>query len=139
MGFFTRRATLLSVFVPVAVALAGCNQPASTPAPAAPAAPTVSPVERGKMLVMGGGCHDCHTPKKMGPNGPEADLDKSLVGPPGERGHPAAFQGRQGQPVPDPHQRPPDRLERRVGRVVCRQPDAGRDHRHRAVDRGARS
>src|SRR6187399_222347 len=52
MGFFTRRATLLSMFVPVAVALAGCSQPASTPVPAtaAPAAPAQSPVERGKML-----------------------------------------------------------------------------------------
>ena len=78
MGFFKRRATLLSMFVPVAVALAGCSQPASTPAPAAPAAPTVSPVEKGRLLVAGGGCHDCHTPKKIGPNGPEADLDKTL-------------------------------------------------------------
>jgi len=82
MGFFTRRATLLSMFGPVAVALAGCSQPASTPAPAAPAAPAMSAVERGKMLVMGGGCHDCHTPKKIGPNGPEADLDKTLSGLP---------------------------------------------------------
>ena len=82
MGFFTRRATLLSMFVPVAVALAGCNQPASTPAPAAPAAPAISPVEKGRLLVAGGGCHDCHTPKKIGPNGPEADLDRSLAGHP---------------------------------------------------------
>ena len=82
MGFLTRRATLLSVFVPVAVALAGCNQPASTPAPAATAAPAISPVEKGRLLVAGGGCHDCHTPKKIGPNGPEADLDRSLAGHP---------------------------------------------------------
>jgi len=100
MGFFTRRATLLSMFVPVAVALAGCSQPASTPAPAtaAPAAPAQSPVERGKMLVMGGGCHDCHTPKKLGPNGPEADLDKSLSGHPERDGVLAKFKDAKGSP-----------------------------------------
>ena len=27
-------------------------------------------VERGQMLVIGGGCHDCHTPKKLGPTAP---------------------------------------------------------------------
>ncbi len=98
MGFFTRRATLLSMFVPVAVALAGCSQPASTPAPAAaaPAAPAQSPVERGKMLVMGGGCHDCHTPKKLGPNGPEADLDKALSGHPERDGVLAKFKDAKG-------------------------------------------
>jgi mono/diheme cytochrome c family protein len=100
MGFFTRRATLLSMFVPVAVALAGCSQPASTPAsaPAAPAAAAQSPVERGKMLVMGGGCHDCHTPKKLGPNGPEADLDKALSGHPERDGVLAKFKDAKGSP-----------------------------------------
>src|SRR5688572_19449431 len=99
MGFFTSRATLLSMLVPVAVALAGCNQPASTPAPAAPAAaPAVSPVERGKMLVMGGGCHDCHTPKKIGPMGPEADLDRSLSGHPERVGALPHFVDAKGSP-----------------------------------------
>src|SRR5687768_13646119 len=76
MGFWTYRAAPLSMAL--AVALAGCNQPAPAPAPApaAPAAPALSPVERGKMLVIGGGCHDCHTPKKLGPNGPEADMSR---------------------------------------------------------------
>jgi len=98
MGFFKRRATLLSMFVPVAVALAGCSQPASTPAPAAPAAPTVSPVEKGRLLVAGGGCHDCHTPKKIGPNGPEADLDKSLSGHPESAGVTPPFKDAKGSP-----------------------------------------
>jgi mono/diheme cytochrome c family protein len=63
----------------------GCNQPAPAPAPAEPAAPAaaaMSPVERGKMLVIGGGCHDCHTPKSMTPKGPEADLSRMLSGHP---------------------------------------------------------
>jgi mono/diheme cytochrome c family protein len=32
------------------------------------------------MLVIGGGCHDCHTTKKMGPKGPEPDMSKMLAG-----------------------------------------------------------
>ena len=39
-------------------------------------------IDRGKMLVIGGGCHDCHTPKKLGPNGPEFDYDRALSGQP---------------------------------------------------------
>src|SRR5436189_4977597 len=41
-----------------------------------------SPVERGKYLVTVGGCNDCHTPKKLGPNGPEPNMDLELSGNP---------------------------------------------------------
>lgn len=64
--------------VPLLVLLSGCQQPAADK----PAAPAQSPVERGKYLVMVGGCNDCHTPKKLGPNGSEADMDKMLSGNP---------------------------------------------------------
>jgi mono/diheme cytochrome c family protein len=37
---------------------------------------------RGKYLVDIMGCHDCHTPMKMGPNGPQWDLDRALSGHP---------------------------------------------------------
>ena len=37
---------------------------------------------RGKYLVDIMGCHDCHTPMKMGPKGPEWDLDRALSGHP---------------------------------------------------------
>jgi hypothetical protein len=33
-------------------------------------------------LVNAMGCHDCHTPKKMGPQGPELDLSRALSGHP---------------------------------------------------------
>ncbi len=39
-------------------------------------------VARGKTLVTVGGCHDCHTPKKMGPMGPEPDMSRMLMGHP---------------------------------------------------------
>jgi mono/diheme cytochrome c family protein len=98
MGFLAHRATLLSMLVPAVVALAGCNQPASQPAPAAPAAPAVSPVERGKILVTGGGCHDCHTPKRLGPTGPEADMARMLMGHPEKDGVPMPFKDVKGSP-----------------------------------------
>jgi mono/diheme cytochrome c family protein len=42
------------------------------------------PVARGKYLVTYGGCSDCHTPLKFGPNGPEPDLTRFLSGHPGD-------------------------------------------------------
>ncbi len=62
--------------------IAGCAQaPAAVPPPPT-AAPAVSPVERGKYLVNTSACHDCHTPAKMGPNGPEPDMERMLSGHP---------------------------------------------------------
>ena len=63
---------LVTTGVLTAVAIAACGQP--------PAAQTQ--VEHGKMLVVGGACHDCHTPKKFGPKGPEPDMDRMLSGHP---------------------------------------------------------
>ncbi len=37
-------------------------------------------ISRGAYLVTISGCDDCHTPKKMGPMGPELDMDKRLSG-----------------------------------------------------------
>jgi hypothetical protein len=42
-------------------------------------------IERGRYLVNTSGCTDCHTPLKMGANGPEPDLARALSG------HPAGF------------------------------------------------
>jgi hypothetical protein len=76
-------------FIPgVAVALmltTGC-QPAAdqsaTPASGGGnAAPTQTPVERGKYLTRVGGCNDCHTPKTF-TNGLEFDMSKELSGHP---------------------------------------------------------
>jgi hypothetical protein len=33
-------------------------------------------------MVTVGGCHDCHTPKTFGPNGPEPDMARQLSGNP---------------------------------------------------------
>lgn len=39
-------------------------------------------VARGRYLVTVSGCNDCHTPLKMGQNGPEPDLTRMLSGHP---------------------------------------------------------
>ena len=43
-----------------------------------------------KHLVAITGCNDCHTPKKMGPHGPENDMSLMLSGHPAQQ-PPAAF------------------------------------------------
>jgi mono/diheme cytochrome c family protein len=39
-------------------------------------------VKRGEYLVTIGLCHDCHTPLRMGPNGPAPDMTRMLSGHP---------------------------------------------------------
>ncbi|MBI1874891.1 MAG: diheme cytochrome c-553 [Acidobacteria bacterium] len=84
MHLFQYRVPLVAACLPIAVAISACNQPPAAPpaAPAPAAAPTQTPTERGKVLVTVGGCHDCHTTKKLGPKGPEPDMDKMLSGHP---------------------------------------------------------
>jgi mono/diheme cytochrome c family protein len=78
-----RRILSLSMLVAVAgttfAVAAGAGETA-----AAPAAAPDARVERGRLLVVLGGCHDCHTPVKMGPNGPEPDMSRMLSGHPQE-------------------------------------------------------
>jgi cytochrome c553 len=49
-----------------------------------------SQLKWGEHLVIIGGCNDCHTPKKMGPKGPEDDMSLMLSGHPAQM-PPAAF------------------------------------------------
>src|SRR4030095_1632731 len=44
-----------------------------------------SQVKWGEHLVTIGGCNDCHTPKKMGANGPENDMSLMLSGHPAQQ------------------------------------------------------
>ena len=101
MGFVRQPCVALLVCVSAVIALANCNRTTNESAPAtteptltatAPAT-AQSQIERGKMLVIGGGCHDCHTPKKLGPNGPEADMSRMLSGHPESEGVPPPFKG----------------------------------------------
>lgn len=51
--------------------------------PATPAGPPdPARIKRGEYLVRTMGCNDCHTPWKMGDNGPEPDMSRALTGHP---------------------------------------------------------
>jgi len=69
-----------------AIALTGMIAVAAVPAASNQSAPaaaaSTAKVERGKYLVNIMGCHDCHTPLKMGANGPEFDMSRALTGHP---------------------------------------------------------
>ena len=83
---FTMIAPILApVFAASLTVLANSNTSA---APATPGA--TEAVARGKYLVTFGSCNDCHTPFKLGPNGPEPDFSRALSGHPAEFGVPKA-------------------------------------------------
>jgi len=63
-----------------AAALAYASQPVLSAD--SEAASTPDKVARGKYLVTIAGCNDCHTPLKMGENGPEPDFSRMLSGHP---------------------------------------------------------
>lgn len=75
----------------IAVIIVACNNDAAkeeAPDTLKEASPAVmfggfeSQLKWGEHLVLLGGCNDCHTPKKMGPNGPEDDMSQMLSGHP---------------------------------------------------------
>lgn len=63
---------------------AGVSASVPAPAPVAQATPASAPAgdaaKRGEYLVNAMGCNDCHTPMKMGANGPEPDMTRMLAG-----------------------------------------------------------
>lgn len=75
----SRRFCLFSTIALLAVLLSGCKPGKQT---ATEQQIKEDPVARGKYLVMAGACHDCHTPFKMGPKGPEPDMSRMLSGHP---------------------------------------------------------
>lgn len=77
MNYIARLACLASA----SLVIAACT-PAPAPPPTPAKTPEVNPVERGKYIVSFAGCNDCHTPVKMGPNGPEPDMARMLSGHP---------------------------------------------------------
>lgn len=74
--FTATAATLATTLLTNLVVSAG-----SSTTPAATPTSEVS-VARGEYLVTTSGCHDCHTPWKLGPNGPEPDMSLALTGHP---------------------------------------------------------
>ena len=71
--------TLLVALILV-VLLTACNQNQ----PEKKALSEAEMIERGNYLITAGGCHDCHSPKAFGPQGPQIDETKILSGSPAE-------------------------------------------------------
>jgi mono/diheme cytochrome c family protein len=94
------RCSQFRILLPVALAvvIAGCGNgtPADTPSAAAPTEAQM--VARGEMLIIGGLCHDCHTTKILGPEGPRPDMSQMLGGHPQEIGITFPFQPADGSP-----------------------------------------
>ncbi|MCO6480555.1 MAG: diheme cytochrome c-553 [Phaeodactylibacter sp.] len=87
-----KKRTPFFLFLLSTLLLTHCTEQPSTMAAKADAPAAPSPEElakRGEYLVTIMGCHDCHSPKRMGPQGPEIIPELMLSG------YPA------GQPVPE--------------------------------------
>jgi hypothetical protein len=81
---------LVCVAVSTTVILVFCNQPEAKEQTNAAVTTEAAPMSRDSMVKRGGylvsimGCNDCHTPKKMGPQGPVFDEERMLSGHPSE-------------------------------------------------------
>ena len=75
---FAAAVILTAVLATATIGAAGAPQLKPPPTPPGLTAQQT----RGKYLVDIMGCHDCHTPMKMGPNGPQWDLERALSGHP---------------------------------------------------------
>ena len=71
-----------SLFAASAVSGAEAAPDAKSGAQSAPGAKLGAQAKRGLYLVSTAGCHDCHTPFKMGAKGPEPDMSRALSGHP---------------------------------------------------------
>jgi len=77
--------TAIALLIAASLLLTGCDTEANATTNTTQLTLAQQRVERGRYLVGFGGCHDCHTPFKMGPKGPEPDMTLALSG------HPAGF------------------------------------------------
>jgi len=89
MGMKRRRistglAVLALVALPGAIGYRGTEATQMAGQPAAKKTLDSKLVERGNYLVSAMGCHDCHTPWKVGPKGPEPDMTRALTGHPAD-------------------------------------------------------
>jgi hypothetical protein len=78
MTYKTATALLAITLVTLTTLVATASGPAQRPA----AGTHRTPVALGAYLVSTSGCHDCHTPFKLGPKGPEPDMTRALTGHP---------------------------------------------------------
>lgn len=73
---------IATIAVAATLTATASNRNAAREQKAAAQAAAKERIARGAYLVNIGGCNDCHTPFKMGPNGPEPDMSRALSGHP---------------------------------------------------------
>ena len=71
---------MLGGVIVTALVIASCSESSSAKETAEISKDSL--IKKGEYLVTIMGCNDCHTPMKMGPKGPERDLDRMLSGHP---------------------------------------------------------
>ena len=82
------RKTILTLVVVITTAVAiliACSDNKKESATKSEPSSNDSLIKRGAYLVTISGCDDCHSPKKMGPRGPELDAELRLSGYPSSR------------------------------------------------------
>src|SRR3954467_13349368 len=78
-------AFLLSVCTVIVYGFSSCTTTSSKPLEHDSIRDSVQLIKRGEYLVNTIGCDDCHSPKKMGPKGPEVDMTLRFSGYPSQR------------------------------------------------------
>ncbi len=79
---------VLVVLISALPYVTGCTDDMSAK-PSQPENAAAQRAARGEYLVNFGGCHHCHTPWTMGPNGPAPDMTRALSGHPANEVLPA--------------------------------------------------
>ncbi|ULQ54169.1 c-type cytochrome [Flavihumibacter fluvii] len=83
--------SLAGLSVMLVIVLSACqNNEKQETALATPKLSNEELIKRGEYLVNTIGCDDCHSPKKMGPQGPEVDLEHRFAGHLADRALPAS-------------------------------------------------
>jgi hypothetical protein len=99
MRLVPRRGVLSLACLLAGLVVSSCNSAPPVEAPAAsPQEVAKAQVERGRLLIAGGGCHDCHSPKVFESGAPEPDMTKALSGHPESAGVPQPFKPQAGSP-----------------------------------------
>ena len=75
--------SIVAMIIAGTFTIVSCNNQ-NEPKPMAPGSNITmdSMIKRGEYLVTIMGCDDCHTPKKLGPHGPEPDMENRFSGHP---------------------------------------------------------
>lgn len=76
---------LLSLLSGIAVCLCSCNESSQVKQTGSAPLDSAAKIKRGAYLVTIQGCNDCHSPKRMGPHGPEVIPETALSGYPESR------------------------------------------------------